>query len=103
MTLVPTLAAPLLMALIASDGDSSDKPAFATPILIAEPARAPIAKLLYPTPVLDDIDKDGVQEMVLGDLIGNIWVCEKLEGEIMEWSAPKAFESDGKPLKFDNW
>ena len=95
----------LMAPLVSAAANDFEKPAvFAAPIPIAEPAAGPIAKLLYPTPVLQDVDGDGAVEMILGDLPGNLWVCERLDGDgPMDWSEPEPLSVDGRPLKFNNW
>ena len=62
-------------------------------------------KMLYPTPVLLDIDKDGQQELVIGDLWGALWICENgsKSGDPV-WSKPTKLKgANGKELKVPNW
>lgn len=78
---------------------------FAAPVLLTE-AGAPLGRgLLYPSPALFDVDGDGAAELVLGDLIGNVWKHERSEGEdTLAWSKRERVQaSDGKDLKFNNW
>ena len=63
----------------------------------------PFNKLLYPTPVLCDVDGDETRELILGDLIGNLWACEpQTEGDSLAWAATQNLQADGKPLKLKN-
>ncbi|MHC4223682.1 MAG: hypothetical protein ACYSX0_06075 [Planctomycetota bacterium] len=60
---------------------------------------------LYPSPVLHDVDGDGLPDLVVGDLFGKVTVAHRLAAK-----SPVAFgvekplnDRDGKPLKFHNW
>ncbi|MBX3472993.1 MAG: hypothetical protein KF754_01255 [Planctomycetes bacterium] len=56
---------------------------------------------LYPSPALYDVDGDGVKDLVVGDLFGNLTWCK---GGKDGWGADQALNgADGKPLKFNNW
>ena len=59
------------------------------------------SRLLYPSPVLADVDGDGAREMLIGGLRGYIHVSERTaEG----WGPEARLQaSDGKELKFHNW
>lgn len=59
-------------------------------------------KLIYPTPVLQDLDGDGTRELVLGDLRGQLLSCEAGDTDT-NWKAKVTFETNGKPLKLNNW
>ena len=99
--MLTTLVLMTLPGGVVAEGDGGVR--FAPPVPISPAAAAKIESILYPTPVLHDVDGDGALEMVIGDLPGNLWVCEKAEGGPMEWSEPKALEGPDGPLKFDNW
>ncbi len=62
-------------------------------------------KLLYPTPVLFDVDGDQQAELVIGDLWGHLHVYENQSkpGEAPRWKGPKKLQADGKDLKVSNW
>ena len=60
---------------------------------------------LYPSPVLHDVDGDGLSDIVVGDLFGKVTVAYRVAGK-----SPAVFrieevlnDRDGKPLKFHNW
>ncbi len=62
-------------------------------------------KMLYPTPVLMDIDNDQRQELVIGDLWGVLWIAEN-QGKSGDpvWSSLKKLKgANGKELKVPNW
>ncbi|MBE7491056.1 MAG: hypothetical protein HS108_04780 [Planctomycetes bacterium] len=55
----------------------------------------------YPSPALHDVDGDGVKDLVIGDLFGNLTWCR---GGKDGWGEEKTLNgADGKPLKFNNW
>ncbi|MGE0434982.1 MAG: hypothetical protein AB7S36_22185 [Planctomycetota bacterium] len=69
------------------------------------------SKLLYPTPVLQDVDGDGVRELVVGDLRGYLYVCDTppatatADGKPADvaWTAMANMQCNGKPIKLNNW
>jgi hypothetical protein len=83
-------------------------PRFAAPVVI-EAGGAPINgndKILYPSPVLLDVDADGARELVIGDLWGNLFVHERVateDGSIV-WSAAENLKhADGSNVQLPNW
>ena len=59
---------------------------------------------IYPTPVLQDLDGDGIRELVIGDLWGNLFFAKPMaDANDVTWSALRKFQADGKPLKLNNW
>jgi hypothetical protein len=65
---------------------------------------AAISEYLYPTPALFDVDGDDARELVIGDLFGHLRVCEPAaNGRDVAWGAAEHLQSDGKPLKLNNW
>jgi len=63
-------------------------------------------KMMYPSPVVFDIDGDGNDELVIGTIFGAVYACEnsnKGPGD-PQWQAPQSVNTDdGKPLKLNNW
>ena len=59
-------------------------------------------KRYYPSPVLYDVDGDGVKEIVVGDLFGKVTVASGKPGLSLAIEKPM-MDRDGKPLKFHNW
>ena len=59
----------------------------------------------YPSPVMHDVDGDGLADLVLGDLYGALTVSKRLTGEGPPRIGPELplFASDGTELVFDNW
>lgn len=59
----------------------------------------------YPSPVLHDMNGDGLGDIVIGDLMGKVTVAHRVAGsDAMVFASEKPLErSDGEPLKFHNW
>ena len=60
----------------------------------------------YPSPAVFDVDNDGVDEMVLGEIMGTVSYCEneRKSGGDPVWSAvAPVLAADGEPLKLNNW
>ncbi|MBL8692661.1 MAG: hypothetical protein JNJ88_01035 [Planctomycetes bacterium] len=62
-------------------------------------------KRLYPSPVVRDMNGDGLADLVVGDLWGKITIALRVAGK-----GPLAFEADtemkaadGKAIDFHNW
>jgi hypothetical protein len=82
------------------------KAAFAPPVRLMTDGQ-PInqrEKLLYPSPVLLDIDGDGQTELVIGDLWGKLRVYKPAgkRGDLT-WSAGTVLQAQGKELTVPNW
>ena len=62
-------------------------------------------EVLYPSPVLHDLDGDGRGELIVGDLWGHIQSATRISaGEPSDWGpSAKVKATDGKDLKFKNW
>ncbi|MCP4708264.1 MAG: hypothetical protein GY869_06540 [Planctomycetes bacterium] len=78
---------------------------FADPVRVMA-GNEPMGKgMIYPSPVLYDIDGDKQVELVVGDLFGYIHVGKKLAGDDpIAWSELKKLQSaEGKDIKFSNW
>ena len=77
---------------------------FAAPARVTTVGEKKFESLLYPTPVLQDLNQDGRPEMVVGDLVGNLFRCERQKQETdLHWSELAPLQADGQPLKLDNW
>jgi hypothetical protein len=48
-----------------------------------------------------DIDGDGQEELVIGDLRGFVYVSERLDDG--SFAAKQQLKVSGQPLKFHNW
>ena len=78
---------------------------FAAPVRLKAGTQFLGEKRLYPSPVFHDINGDGLADIVVGDLIGQMTVALRKAG-----NGPATFDAetelkdvDGKPLKFHNW
>lgn len=61
-------------------------------------------QLLYPSPVLLDLDGSGQKKLVVGDLWGKLRVYSPLgkPGDLT-WSKPTLLQANGKDLEVPNW
>lgn len=78
---------------------------FASPRRIEAGGRFLGTKRLYPSPVVRDMNGDGLADLVVGDLWGKITIAMRVAGK-----GPLAFEADtelkaadGKAIDFHNW
>ena len=93
----------LLAATPPAQGDGTAT--FADPVRMQAGDKMMGEARLYPSPVLHDVDGDGLQDMVIGDLFGKITVAPRLSGDGAPRFGPEAplQAADGKELKFHNW
>ena len=94
-----------LATLLAAPTPLQDDARFAEPVLLTEDG-APLGRgLLYPSPALYDVDADGDDELIAGDLFGYLYVFERLDGDdTLAWGErEKLAGRDGEDLKFNNW
>ena len=98
-----TLLSLLVSTPLLGDGVSDDA-AFEAPVELTAGDKT-FSDILYPTPVLYDVNGDGQRELVVGDLIGYLHVAERLSpADPLAWGAAKKMTAtDGKELKFSNW
>ena len=95
-----TILSTLLMVPLAV-GDTDAKGDFEAPQVLTADGET-FKEVIYPTPVLHDIDDDGQHELVVGDLIGNLWISEATNSDL-EWGKRIQLESEGKALRLNNW
>ncbi len=93
-----------LTAMAAVAGMPGDTAEFEAPIEVTAGGETFVGTL-YPTPALFDLNGDGENELIVGDLIGYLQVANRESGDIAAgWGkATKMKTADGKELKFDNW
>ena len=107
------LVVPILLATAFGFLDSSTAPAqtVATRATFATPTRLKAGdsllgeKRLFPSPVFHDIDGDGLQDIVVGDLIGRMTVALRKPGAgpATFGAETKLMDVDGKQIDFHNW
>jgi hypothetical protein len=97
LALVPgALCAPLL-----AQGEAK----FAPPVRLMAGGKFLGGNRLFPSPVLHDVNGDGLPDMVVGDQFGRLTVALRQPGA----GAPvfgaetKLLAADGQPLDFHNW
>jgi hypothetical protein len=94
----------LVAAGLASADEARTKPLFAAPKRILAGEANLGEGRLYPSPVLFDADRDGLADIVVGDLFGKVTFAPRIAGEAVAFGPEKPLlDRDGKPLKFHNW
>lgn len=103
-----------LAALLAVSGAFSPTPlaaqsdgvaTFAAPVRVNAGAKLLGERRLYPSPVYHDLDGDGLQDIVVGDLRGRLTVAKRLPGAGPAKYAEEqpVLAVDGKEIDFHNW
>ena len=80
-------------------------PLFRTPVQLKAGEAMMGEGILYPSPKLQDLDGDGISEMLIGDLRGQL-LFSKRQGssDATQWTTLEPVQTaDGEPIKFDNW
>jgi len=80
-------------------------PEFAAPVRIEAGTKLLGENRLYPSPVFHDVDRDGLPDLVVGDLRGKITVALRMKGDgpVRYAAETKMLAADGKELDFQNW
>ncbi len=80
-------------------------PQFAAPVRLEAGGKGLGENRSYPSPVFHDVDRDGLLDLVVGDLRGKITVAlrQKGEGPARYAAETKLLAKDGKELDFANW
>ncbi len=90
--LVPVLAA------------QAPPPSFAAPVRLQAGKKGLGENRMYPSPVLQDMNGDGLADIVVGDLRGRLTVALRERGEGFRFGAEAdLLGRDGKALDFGNW
>jgi len=63
------------------------------------------SSVIYPSPVLHDIDGDDARDLVIGDLQGNLRFCQPGDtADPLAWGAMKTLQTaGGEPIRLHNW
>lgn len=108
-TLAHFLAAAVLQDAAAATPAAQAAPVFG-PARLVEADGSPINAsddILFPSPVLFDVDADGADELVVGDLWGHLFVHERVavEGSAERvWGARSELRhADGSNVQLPNW
>lgn len=82
---------------------TAQSPSFAPPVRIKAGQALLGQGRLYPSPVVHDLDGDGVVDIVVGDLRGRLTVARGQDATLAFTKEDKVLGADGKDLDFANW
>ena len=75
---------------------------FAAPVMLRAGDKVAGKGRLYPSPASYDLDRDGLRDLVIGDLWGHLTVAaQRRDGTFAD--EQKVKDVDGKVLDFGNW
>ena len=97
-----TLALISATLLTAASTLAQDDAGFASPRLLKAGVELVGKGRHYPSPVMHDVDRDGLSDVVIGDLMGRVTWAKAIERGRFA-SEQKLLGADGKRLKFSNW
>ncbi len=92
-------------ALFTQSLPAQDAPRFAAPVRLHAGDAFLGVDRLYPSPVFHDVNRDGLMDIVVGDLRGRITIALRQAGDgPARFSAETKLKAqDGKELDFANW
>ena len=98
-----TLSLALVAASTAAAHSSEDS--FAAPVRVGAGDRPLGEGRLYPSPVLHDVDGDGLADIVVGDLWGKLSVAPRIAGDGPPRFGAETWMKDleGEDIDFNNW
>jgi hypothetical protein len=98
------LIAALAITSAATSVGRADDPQFEQPVEITAGGKTYV-QVLYPSPVLYDVNGDGKRDLIIGDLQGYLQFAERdSSGASTNWSTSKMMQdANGKDIKFSNW
>jgi hypothetical protein len=102
--LAASLALSPIATMFAAGGDPLETK-FAPPVQLNAGGKLLGGGRLYPSPVFHDINKDGIPDIVVGDLRGRITIALRSPGnDPLAFAAETELNAaDGKVLDFHNW
>lgn len=97
------LQTPLVIGALAAT-TFAQGPTFAPPVRLQAGAALLGQHRLYPSPVLHDLDGDGLVDVVVGDLRGRLTVAPRTAKSPATFGTEqKVMAANGKELDFANW
>ena len=101
-----TLASMAWASLLVPAMGQSEGPEFAAPQRLKAGDAYLGAKRLYPSPVIQDVDGDGVGDVVIGDLMGKLTYANREIGDegVTGFGRERPLKDRaGEGVKFHNW
>ena len=94
----------LLIACAVIVGQQNGAPKFGEPKMLKAGDKNLGEGRLYPSPAFHDVDGDGLEDLVIGDLFGKVTWARQLGGDAVRFGPEQPMlAANEKPLKFDNW
>ena len=95
----------MLALVCAAATAAAQSPQFAPPVRLKAGDKFLGEQRLYPSPVFHDLDGDGAQDVVVGDLIGVLTLAPRAKGAgaLAYGAETEVLAADGKPLDFNTW
>lgn len=79
-------------------------PEFAAPVRLKAGDKLLGEGRLFPSPVYQDVNGDGLRDVVVGDLVGHLTVALREPGAAAKFMAEtEMLGADGKAIDFHNW
>lgn len=96
---------PLLLGALLAPFALAQSPTFAPPVRLSAGDKLLGHNRLFPSPVFHDLDGNGTQDIVVGDLRGHLTLAARAPGTgpAVYAAETKVTAIDGKPLDFANW
>ena len=101
-----TLASLAWASFLSPTVHQADGPKFAAPYRLKAGDAFLGARRLYPSPVIQDVDGDGMGDVVIGDLMGKLTVarCETGDDGAPAFGRERPLKDrSGEAIKFHNW
>ena len=95
----------LALAAAAVSAAAAQTPTFAPPVRVKAGEAFLGGTRMFPSPVFHDIDGDGRQDIVVGDLMGRLTFARRVEGAgVPAYEAEaKVLDAKGEQVNLQNW
>lgn len=96
-------ATALILGSLAGLAGDAEAARFAPPVQLTAGGKNHTG-ILYPSPVMHDVDGDGAHELLIGEIFGTITISDRdAEGGVTAWAKANPMKVGGEPIKLNNW